>query len=729
MNVLNLLSHEAPPAPPNRSTPAGTQHSQYRAHQYPTRQSTSNTIQSLLHEPNSAVSPEQSYNDGLQNGRLSYDASIATSSLPKNVAFELLFDGPNVRARLPMRVQIFPHDTTDSIVTTVKNFYGLYDGATTGVSFEDDRGNTLIASYENLRNDMVVSVRVIPDYTQHAFHQHGHLWNPPTSISPSRPPHLEEAFQMPPPVQLIHHNAHEPISRPGSRVARKRSASPRASRSRRSVSAQKHHARSGIKSRDTSLPRTVEEPASDAVNFYSDSDGGTGSVTSSRKARNEQLASAEISVNNIVEGGRRKRAKFESSVSHHYFALVPAANSISSTSPQRRSYGQENASPFARPPQRQNINQQTLPSPQSYGHSEYHHGIVSNNAPYAMLLPASHGHRLRDRSYAPRLSGQGTVPVLSRPQAFGILPTPDPTVASCISDEDVALQLMRLGDASNISHGRTSASTLDDALSGRAEIASSASSDGDDESEHAESSSVRLPRMQPGCESTTRPTAYPEKGRGDQADSGLPIFSHTLQNVKDLDGEYQFDERKDGLFKSDPDDIINEFEQMEGEADSKTSHVRSNASLKRLSKPPKQRSGMSQKRIKIPPVPAGPKLPPSPASVAPHSRKTSSASTLNFQHHLGLDEEDLSSKPRCQRCRKSKKGCDRQRPCQRCKDAGISIEGCVSEDEGNGRKGRFGRHMGVSVKKDMPAALDSEVAGTVPTGLVSHPDKSKKRKR
>ncbi|KAL8851623.1 MAG: hypothetical protein Q9221_003460 [Calogaya cf. arnoldii] len=41
--------------------------------------------------------------------------------------------------------------------------------------------------------------------------------------------------------------------------------------------------------------------------------------------------------------------------------------------------------------------------------------------------------------------------------------------------------------------------------------------------------------------------------------------------------------------------------------------------------------------------------------------------------------------PRCQRCGKNKKGCDGQRPCQRCKDAGIGVEGCVSEDEGNGR--------------------------------------------
>jgi len=54
-------------------------------------------------------------------------------------------------------------------------------------------------------------------------------------------------------------------------------------------------------------------------------------------------------------------------------------------------------------------------------------------------------------------------------------------------------------------------------------------------------------------------------------------------------------------------------------------------------------------------------------------------------------EEDIEKpKPRCQRCRKSKKGCDRQRPCQRCKDAGIGIDGCISEDESGTRRGRAG---------------------------------------
>ena len=129
------------------------------------------------------------------------------------------------------------------------------------------------------------------------------------------------------------------------------------------------------------------------------------------------------------------------------------------------------------------------------------------------------------------------------------------------------------------------------------------------------------------------------------------------------------------------------------------------------------------------------KTPMSPSSMPAPSRNASISSTFNFHNHLGIDEEDLSSKPRCQRCRRSKKGCDRQRPCGRCKDAGIGIEGCVSEDEGNGRKGRYGRHMGVSVKHaDETFATEPTVPQTsVPANgyflAPALPDKNKKRKR
>lgn len=46
---------------------------------------------------------------------------------------------------------------------------------------------------------------------------------------------------------------------------------------------------------------------------------------------------------------------------------------------------------------------------------------------------------------------------------------------------------------------------------------------------------------------------------------------------------------------------------------------------------------------------------------------------------------------RCTRCKKSKKGCDRQRPCGRCADAN---EDCVTEDESTGRRGRGSKGRG-----------------------------------
>lgn len=224
---------------------------------------------------------------------------------PKHVSFELLLpQSPQHRARLPMRVNIYPHDTTDSIITTVKNFYGLYERR--GVIFEDRQGTTLIARFENFEHGMVVYVRVsaedldAEDYSP-APHQ-------PTA-SPRRPrPHLDEAFQMLPPI--IHHQAGTHTdSRNGHQMH-----SPQPGRGRRSASASTHTKRSRppLKSRGNSSHGSFAEANGDG---YSDSDGADGSVTSSRRSRKEPLASADISVDNIVEGGRRKRAKFDSSVS------------------------------------------------------------------------------------------------------------------------------------------------------------------------------------------------------------------------------------------------------------------------------------------------------------------------------------------------------------------------------------------------------------------------------
>ena len=353
-----------------------------------------------------------------------------------------------------------------------------------------------------------------------------------------------------------------------------------------------------------------------------------------------------------------------------------------------------------------------------------------------MPAPNQHDHRLRDRTTLPQ-SLTGPVGSVPRKQGPGILPTPDPTIASCISDEDVALQLMRLGDASNISYGRTSASTLDDTLSGRADVASSMGSHSRDESEETENPSTSLPHIQSGLKYGSNTTQGLNKKPYKQLNDGTASADSTEASGDEVDGDYFYDDKREDVLKSDPDDLVNEYHQA-GVAKLSGARNTSSVPTKVRSSNPAKKGAKAAKRSSVPKksrISASsnvPRAPVSPTSINPQSRKTSSASTLNFQHHLGMDEEDLSSKPRCQRCRKSKKGCDRQRPCQRCKDAGIGIEGCISEDEGNGRKGRFGRHMGVSVKKDvseLAQADDSEVAGAILTGMAANAERSKKRKR
>ena len=315
----------------------------------------------------------------------------------------------------------------------------------------------------------------------------------------------------------------------------------------------------------------------------------------------------------------------------------------------------------------------------------------------------NHGHRLRDRTSGASQSTRSSLGSSARPYG-NVLPTPDPTVASCISDEDVALQLMRLGEVSNYSHGRTSASTLDDALSGRADAASSATSNSGSDSEDTEIPSTA------GIKSEQEPPIKKQgKNLGDNP-SG--------QNFSEASGD-----------EADTDHARNQDGTAKSRAKiQKNKKPRIGGASSKASKAPKQSTTKKNKTT-------GLSQPMSPASLPPQSRKTSTTSTLNFHHQLGADEDDLSSKPRCQRCRKSKKGCDRQRPCQRCKDAGIGIDGCVSEDEGNGRKGRYGRHMGVPVKKENDESgvdHESEAASAILSGMAGAsptPDKSKKRKR
>ena len=282
-----------------------------------------------------------------------------------------------------------------------------------------------------------------------------------------------------------------------------------------------------------------------------------------------------------------------------------------------------------------------------------------------------------------------------------ILPTPDPTVGSCVSEEDkdVALQLMRLGDMSNISHGRTSASTLDETFSGKADAASStgATSDSgsDSEEEHPPARRQKLDAS----------GAARNKYETTEARFAPPA------GVEHAVDEAEYPHPQNGF--------------MAPKTKTAPKLKTSSSTGSNKGKPTKSTKPTAKK---LPPVPGGPVSPVSAAS----SRKPSIASINGMAAPGEDDQPDLSTKPRCQRCRKSKKGCDRQRPCGRCRDAGLSAEQCISEDEGNGRKGRYGRHMGVPLLKDeVPAPGQPTLlpAATITAPAIMAADKAKKRKR
>jgi hypothetical protein len=379
---------------------------------------------------------------------------------------------------------------------------------------------------------------------------------------------------------------------------------------------------------------------------------------------------------------------------------VPMTASLSSVSPQRRISGNTAGSPYSTNNQQTFSYSHPLPSPQSYGQAD-------SSYLQGMITPYSNTSSNAAQGYKSRARGSGHYGQYRYSGSGGVMPTPDTTLASIsvISDEDVARQLMRLGDASNFSaQGRTSTSTLDDAFSGKADAASSS-----DESDDGSEDCAELP-----------PLPY-NMGR----------MNDVARHYDSGESSDDYEDNRDGSFKGESDELVpgehNDQRVQMGlvKAQSNVSNKSGNHGKPRA---------LSKSKTK---AHSGSKPPMSPTSLPTQSRKTSTAS-INFQHQLGVDEEDLSSKPRCQRCRKSKKGCDRQRPCQRCKDAGIGADGCLSEDEGNGRKGRYGRHMGVSVKKPSNASMapppmhdfsgmpmDASHFGLTVGSL----DKSKKRKR
>lgn len=372
---------------------------------------------------------------------------------------------------------------------------------------------------------------------------------------------------------------------------------------------------------------------------------------------------------------------------------MPAATSNPSVSPARRIDHHRPSLPFVAPGQ----NPFTYPRPMQY--SQHYNGL-SQSGMYA--TPASDSRRSR-----------GSIGFVTNSAGIaagaGVLPTPDPTVGSCMSEEDkdVAIQLMRLGEMSNISHGRTSASTLDDTFSGKADAASSTGATSESESD----SEAELPPAR--------------RQKLDDAGTAKQVFHTTEAHFIPKPEVVQVSE--DANYNDGGDSALVDGQTKPLMAKAPLNHKASSSiskpSVPKLKAP---RPSNPNKVKKLPPVPTGLV---SPTAMAPLTKE--SIPSLGNPQPGDDDHPDLSSKPRCQRCRKSKKGCDRQRPCGRCRDAGLSADQCVSEDEGNGRKGRYGRHMGVPLKKDdAPPSIQPTLLPAAPISTAAMTaDKSKKRKR
>lgn len=201
--------------------------------------------------------------------------------LEKCLTFKLIHQ-PQER---PLRVTIHPHDCTESIVSTVRNFFGLgksTDRLTVGVSLEDDQANTLIASWDNLKDGGIIYVRVFE------------------RLEPLSPTHGDEPGQ--------------PSVGPSSGVSRLRGPSPNGLRGRRSTPAATLGKRSPS--------RSTKTPDSGSQDGYSSGDGAPASSSSRTKDRSRATG---ISVKNIVEGSRRQHPKFSSDVSTLFGVIAHCA--------------------------------------------------------------------------------------------------------------------------------------------------------------------------------------------------------------------------------------------------------------------------------------------------------------------------------------------------------------------------------------------------------------------
>ncbi|KAI5283869.1 mRNA cap guanine-N7 methyltransferase [Ascosphaera acerosa] len=258
--------------------------------------------------------------------------------------------------RGPLYVQVHPHDSTESIMSTVKSFYGIRDGGgamhaagpgsapSPGVSFEDENGRVLIARYENFRPEMTVYVRSVrplkrsdsptratlagPAWNrqqQQQQQQQQQLAYETASAGAAIAGGMPREYKSEQPLQLVPgegtaaYNAPFPRGRPEQEPSRRRRSTTTTTHRSRSTS--NPHAQSHSRARSLRAGYGGASSGSDSSDdSYSDSSASPVSRRHQhehrrRRRRVEQMPSSDISQENILQETRRKKPRFESSVS------------------------------------------------------------------------------------------------------------------------------------------------------------------------------------------------------------------------------------------------------------------------------------------------------------------------------------------------------------------------------------------------------------------------------
>ncbi|KAF8445272.1 hypothetical protein BGX38DRAFT_1143475 [Terfezia claveryi] len=595
---------------------------------------------------------------------------------PIDEAKETLFHC-NSHARIPLRLALRPTLTAVNVDIMVRTFFGLHPNDT--ISYmKGDQSFATVGLEECMRSPefTVVVTNLRPDLRcqQHPF-----------ASSQTNAPHPSR-----------HISGYGLPSRPPMMSQHARSISPSSGRGRRSGSASATNSGSS-RSMKRQISGHSHPPVEELVDEYLYQQHPhllQFSQTDGKGNRLEPVASADISLDNIVEGSRRKRAKFSSAELPLFSKPIHPA-SYSPTRPV-------------------NNVQTTTPSHSSqYGYYQQH---TPNS-----VSPYSYGYSHPPPSfYSSRPSGPN-------------FPTPAPTIATDISDEDVALQLMRLGEVSTSNSPSQNDETADDA-----------GSCSEDQGDEVRSDTTELPELPPPVEEYEELNYPRNQKKYKSLNEILPSYDSTIpsdneenqckapETVQKEQYHYPKDEEDDGDYVDEeqsplscmnygPHKLAPEglgknkpLNQVKGSRIVKPVHK---ITAKAKPKPTTTLFTAFNHDTKTT-IGKGPLSPSSPTlhrtqsissnpSVAQKSRSTTASlsslptpiSGIISQHTNSFSpsavaapqEEDIEKpKPRCQRCRKSKKGCDRQRPCQRCKDAGIGIDGCISEDESGTRRGRAG---------------------------------------